>query len=66
MLYDFVSNNMLTVVNFKFEQNINYTYSKGTTRSYIDHVLCTSDLVNKITDCVIMSDLKVVQVIICQ
>jgi hypothetical protein len=59
LLYDFIADNHLSVANLNFSQKVNYTYSKGSTSSYIDHVLVTDNLNCDILDCKICSDIDI-------
>ena len=54
LLYDFCSENELTVSNFQFSQAVNYTYWNGSNKSYIDHILVQGSLHGHITDCTIL------------
>ena len=54
LLYDFMTANDLCVANFVFTQSVNYTYKKGTHRSYIDHVLVPVHLIERLSDCKII------------
>ena len=50
-LYDFMTENELCVANFAFPQEVNYTYRKGTHKTYIDHVLVPKFLLQNIVSC---------------
>ena len=56
ILYDFIVDNKLSVSNFNFHQNVNYTYSKGNVTSYIDHVLITENTREIVKNCCIHAD----------
>ena len=56
ILHDFVMDNELTIVNHSFPQKVHHTYSKGGYKSYIDHVLCSENMVDSITLCSIGCD----------
>ena len=57
LLYDFLLNNELVNGNFAFEQNVNYTYQKNDTKSYIDHVFLSRFAFEQLKNCEILSDL---------
>ena len=46
LLYEFMSENSLIVLNFSFTQTVNYTYEKVNSRAYIDHILITEQMNN--------------------
>ena len=54
VLYDFVLNNEMCVANFMNKQVINYTYFKGNTISYIDHIFVPIYISSMIRNCVIL------------
>ena len=56
ILYNFIVDNNLYVVNFMYDQNVNFTYQKGGKVSYIDHVLASVHLDDNIKQCSIQSD----------
>jgi len=56
LLYDFICNNNMVVGNFAKKQQINYTYAKGANKSYIDHVLIPSYMLDKLSHCAILQD----------
>jgi exonuclease III len=58
ILYDFLRNNIMAVSDFSFDQKVNYTYSNGNSRSYIDHVFVSHYLMDSMKQCNIMSDLE--------
>ncbi len=51
LLYDFMINNELCVGNFAFNQPVNFTYTKGNHKSYIDHVLIPRYCLDKLSVC---------------
>ena len=56
LLYDFICSNNLVVSNFEFKQNVNYSYFKGDSKTYIDHCLVTCQTRESIVDCKILSE----------
>ena len=54
-LYGFLQDNELAVENFQFDQDCDYTYYKGSSRSYIDHVFVPGHMVDNVTKCQIIS-----------
>ena len=56
MFYDFLSFNHLLVANFNFNQQVNYTYFKGASKSYIDHCIVTSQVNEWMVNCSILPD----------
>ena len=56
MLFDFICDNELYVTNFGFKQPVNYTYSKGDHKTYIDHVLMPRHLNSSVVKCEILHD----------
>jgi len=46
----------MLVANFTQKQPINFTYAKGGNKSYIDHVLIPSYMLDKLTHCAILQD----------
>ena len=56
LLYNFIEENNFCVANFICEQNTNYTFSKGSLTSYIDHILMPYYLVDVLEDCKILSE----------
>jgi exonuclease III len=56
LLYDFIEDNNLYVANFHYEQEVNFTYSKGGNKSYIDHVLVSRYIHDNVTGCKILSN----------
>jgi exonuclease III len=56
LMYDFICDNVLTISNFAFNQAVNYTYLKGGSRTYIDHVMVTERLEACIMECTILND----------
>ena len=57
ILYDFICDQELCVANFLQEQNLNYTYYKAGTTSYIDHILVPLHAEN-VRKCSILDDLS--------
>ena len=55
LLYDFMCSNDLCVANFAFEQPVNFTYMKGSHRTYIDHVIVPCHAMNRVVKCDIIS-----------
>ena len=55
LLYDFVCDYEMTSANIQYKQSVNYTYFKGSTRTYIDHVFVSDQLQDNTVDCVILS-----------
>ena len=47
LLYNFIEENNFCVANFICEQNTNYTFSKGSLTSYIDHILIRDGRYNR-------------------
>ena len=56
ILYDFLCNNDLIIANFSFDQDVNYTYEMGNSRSYIDHVFVSSYSCQNVTKSQIVSN----------
>ena len=56
ILFDFIADNECSVANFSFTQPVNYTYSNSVSKSYIDHVLAPTHLLNIISTCAILCD----------
>ena len=56
LLHDFLYGNNMCIANFEFDQSVNYTYELGDSRSYIDHVLVPSHLIEDVIDCRIAND----------
>ena len=56
LLYDFLCQNDFVSCNFRHAQQINYTYSRNNTFSYIDHVFCSRYFHQSVTDCSILHD----------
>ena len=56
LLYDFLCQNDFVSCNFRDEQQINYTYSRNDTFSYIDHVFCSRYFHQSVTECTILHD----------
>ena len=56
MLLDWIDDNQLEISNFNFSQSVNYTYVKGTHKTYIDHILASEQANQWITDCTIISN----------
>ena len=54
LLYDLVCDYEMTSANFQYKQSVNYTYFKGSTRTYIDHVFVSDQLQDNTVDCVIL------------
>ena len=55
MLYDFLCDNDMVVTNFLRKQVVNYTYSKGSHTSYIDHVFAPKHMTGVIKNCQIVN-----------
>ena len=53
-VYDFVCDYEMTSANIQYKQSVNYTYFKGSTRTYIDHVFVSDQLQDNTVDCVIL------------
>lgn len=51
LLYDFIMDNQLAVLDFEYEQTALYTYANSANRSHIDHVICTERTRKLITNC---------------
>ena len=56
LLFDFLCFNSFMVCNFVFSQNVNYTYFKGSHKSYIDHCIVSSHVKDQVLDCKILND----------
>ena len=56
MLYDLICDYEMSVANFAFRQDINYTYKKKDKTSYIDHVIVPSYLLEMMNKCSIQSN----------
>ena len=56
IFYEFLKENEMTVANFMFPQDINYTYHQGEKCSYIDHVIIPEYFSENITECRILSN----------
>ena len=54
LLYDLVCDYEMTSANFQYKQSVDYTYFKGSTRTYIDHVFISDQLQDNIVGCVIL------------
>ena len=46
LLYDLVCDYEMTSANFQYKQSVAYTYFKGSTRTYIDHVITCSSRIS--------------------
>ena len=57
IFYNFVSSNVMCVANFLSEQSANYTFKKGKSVSYIDHMLVPAHIVPKIKDCKLLHNI---------
>ena len=55
ILYEFLVQNDLCVLNFLFRQSVSYTYSQGSKQSYIDHIVVPRYLCEKFLDCNILN-----------
>ena len=55
MLYNFIEDNDLCVVNFIYSQDVNFTYSNANGSSYIDHILVPDYVMDMVTDCKILN-----------
>ncbi len=53
LLYDFLCTNKICVGNFAYNHLVNYTYIKGSHRSYIDHVILPRYIFNNLCNCTI-------------
>jgi len=56
ILYDFTVQQQMVVSNFMFPQGYDYTYVKGSNTSYIDHILVSESICERIKQCVILND----------
>ena len=54
LLHDFLLANDLIVANYCYHQHFNYTYQKGNSVSYIDHIFVPDWFIDRITNCVIL------------
>ena len=54
LLSDFISDHNLISANFKFKQNVNYTYFNSSARSYIDHMFVSENSHDKLVACTII------------
>ena len=54
LLYDLVCDYKMTSANFQYKQSVDYTYFKGSTRTYIDHVFISDQMQDNIVGCVIL------------
>ena len=54
LLYDFLCSNDLCVANFAYGQSVDYTYTKGNKKSYIDHVFLSRYSFEQLTNCSIV------------
>ena len=54
ILYDFLCENDLYVVNFAYKQTVSYTFHNKTHKSYIDHMLAPLAIFNKVSSCEIL------------
>ena len=54
LLYDFISDDNLISANFKFKQNVYYTYFNSSARSYIDHMFVSENSHDKFVACTII------------
>ena len=52
LLYDLVCDYEMTSANFQYKQSVDYTYFKGSTHTYIDHVFISDQLQDNIVGCV--------------
>ena len=60
LLYDFLCENDLYSCNFDFAQDLNYTYCKHISKSYIDHVFFSKHASDRIEKCTILNMADVV------
>ena len=58
ILYEFLEQNEMIVVDFLFEQSVNYTYSRGDKRSYIDHIIMPMYQEGYVNSCNILHNAK--------
>ena len=56
LTYDFLCENNTCVANFMFDQKVNYTFKRGTSSSYIDHVFIQWHNLHIIKRCDILHD----------
>ena len=54
LLYDLVCDYEMTSANFQYKQSVDYTYFKGSTRTYIDHVFISDEMQDNTVGCVIL------------
>ena len=54
LLYDLVCDYEMTSANFQYKQSVDYTYFKGSTRTYIDHVFISDQLQDSTVGCAIL------------
>ena len=55
LLYNFIEDNDLCVVNFIYSQDVNFTYSNANGSLYIDHILVPDYVMDMVTDCKILN-----------
>ena len=58
LMYDFICDHKMIAANFAYKQQVNFTYQKGETSSYIDHVIVPQYLRDNITQCEILCNDK--------
>ena len=58
ILYEFLEQNEMIVVDFLFEQSVNYTYFRGDKRSYIDHIIMPMYQEGYVNSCNILHNAK--------
>ena len=54
LLYDLVCDYEMTSANFQYKQSVDYTYFKGSIRTYIDHVFISDQMQDNTVGCVIL------------
>ena len=56
LLYNFIADNDCYVTNFDFPQSTNYTWRRGPQKSYIDHIIASTDLREQVACSKILAD----------
>ena len=56
LLYDFICDNNMYVVNFSYPQKVNYTYQNSVYKSYIDHMLLPRSMTDSVISFTIHSE----------
>ena len=58
IMFEFLCQNKMCVANFMYDQDVSYTFRRGTVSSYIDHVFINEYVCDKIQECKIVYDCK--------